>query len=80
MMRRSPGFAAVAVLSLALGIGANTAIFSVIDALMLRALPVRNRNQLIKTVNPGQDHGFSYPEFVKLRALTQLFSGHQQYP
>jgi MacB-like periplasmic core domain len=47
LLARNPGFTAVAVLSLALGVGANTAIFSVIDALVLRPLPVRHPEQLV---------------------------------
>ena len=63
IFRRSPGFTATAVLSLALGVGANTAIFSVLDAVMLKALPVRDPQQLF--VLEGGD--FSYPAYEAFR-------------
>src|SRR6516162_4796583 len=69
MLAKNPGFAAVAVLTLALGIGANTAIFSVVDAAMLRKLPVRNPQDLIQlaTVGPYGVGSFSYPGFKRFR-------------
>src|SRR5579864_1370891 len=78
MMRRAPGFTAVAVLSLALGIGANTAIFSLIDTVMLRMLPVREPGQLVELLTkfPGQDRWniFSWQAYQHLRDHNQVFS------
>jgi putative ABC transport system permease protein len=78
MMRRAPGFTAVAVLSLALGIGANTAIFSLIHTLMLRLLPVRAPEQLVEllTKYPGQDrwNAFSWQAYQHMRDHNQVFS------
>jgi predicted permease len=79
MFRRNPGFAAVVVGTLALGIGANTAIFSLINAALLKMLPVRNAEQLVQftTNSPtmGINDAFSYPAFKALREQNQVLSG-----
>jgi predicted permease len=78
MMRRSPGFTAVAILSLALGIGANTAIFSLINTLMLRHLPVRDPQQLVELVSryPGEPdyYGFAWRFYEQYRDQNHVFS------
>ena len=77
-LRRSPGFTAVAVLTLALGIGVNTAIFSLIDAVMLRMLPVEKPGELFKMEfgNAGEGGGdvFTTPMWEQVRDHQDVFS------
>jgi predicted permease len=75
-MRRSPGFAAAAVLSLALAIGANTAVFSVVDGVLLRSLPVARPHELVvlDAITPrGEVQNLSYRRFEWLREQQAIF-------
>ena len=77
ILAQNRGFAAVAVLSLAFGIGANTAIFTLIDYVMLRALPVRAPQQLVVIArNPEKPStGFNYPDYRYIRDHNQSYTG-----
>jgi predicted permease len=77
VLRASPGFAAVAVLSLALGIGANTSIFSVVNAALLRPLPVTDPDRLVFVFNGTQASPYStssYPDYLDYRDKNDVFS------
>src|SRR6185369_16599282 len=75
---QTPSFSIVAIIALALGIGANTAIFSVVNAVLLRPLPFQRSEQLVAVwendYQRGQERGsFSYPDFEDLRSQCQSF-------
>jgi putative ABC transport system permease protein len=79
VMRKNPGFAAIAIFTLALGIGANTAIFSVVYAVLLRPLPYPDSNQLVvlfdaKPQEGVEETGTSYTNFEEWRAQNTVFS------
>ena len=81
-MRKNPGFTAVAVVTLALGIGANSAMFSFADAILLRPLPVMRPSEIVRvssaTPNDAQE-GMSYPDYRDLRRESHSFSGSAGY-
>lgn len=85
-LRKSPGFAAIAIATLALGIGANAAIFALVDRVLIRTLPVRSPKELVLLRSPGPKQGhtnsdgdvttsFSYPMYRDLRERATVFSG-----
>ena len=78
VLRRSPVYTSVVVLTLAIGIGANTAIFSLVDAVLIKLLPVNHPEQLVAIetfTQRGERNNFSYPLFEQLRDRTQTFKG-----
>jgi putative ABC transport system permease protein len=80
MLAKSPGFTAVAIATLALGIGANTAIFSAVYAVLLKPLPFASPDQLVRVFEANEAAGIpaegcSYPEFQEWQRQNQVFSG-----
>ncbi len=82
VLAKNPVFATVAVLTLALGIGANTAIFTLLDQVLLRLLPVKNPQQLVLLTMRGQHYGsnwggnaISYPMYRDFQSHNEVFSG-----
>jgi putative ABC transport system permease protein len=86
LLRKSPGFTTVALLTLAIGIGANTAVYTLLDQVLLRRVPVREPNRLVLLHFLGEDSGslysrgdnqtyFSYPLYRDLRDRNSAFSG-----
>ncbi|HST79428.1 MAG TPA: ABC transporter permease, partial [Verrucomicrobiae bacterium] len=86
MLRKSPGFTAIAVITLALGIGANTAIFSIVNAVLLKPLPFPEPDRLLYVTSGfsnqkevARPFAISYPDFLDWRANAKSFSGMASY-
>src|SRR5215813_13273184 len=84
MLRKHPGFTVIAVLTLALGIGANTAIFSVVNAVLLRPLPYNEPERLVTiggtdARNPGVKNSSSYPDIFDWRERNRSFEAIAVY-
>ncbi|HEV2418079.1 MAG TPA: ABC transporter permease [Terriglobia bacterium] len=80
-LRRSPGFTSVAIITLALGIGATMAIFSVVNGVLLRPLPYPQSDRLVSVqqVGPGTGNPASYPNFFDWRTQNHVFSSMASY-
>ena len=84
-LRKSPGFAAVAVITLAVGIGATAAVFTVIDAVVLRPLPYNNVNRIVDiqaSSGSGSHQPLSWPAYLEMRHLSSSFealAGYEDY-
>jgi putative ABC transport system permease protein len=82
-LRRSPGFAAVAILSLGLGVGVNTAMFSLVDGLLFRPLPVQSPSTLVDVFTTGGDGDeyatSSYADFLDVKAKNTVFTDMMGY-
>src|SRR5690348_2533427 len=81
-LAKSPVFAAVAVFSLALGIGANTGVFSMLDQVLLGLMPVRDPSALVQLKEVGENYGsntglnsLSYPIYLDFRDQNEVFTG-----
>ena len=82
MIRKTPGASGIAILSLALGIGANTAIFSFVDAMLLKVLPVRAPGELCQVARMMQERpsvSWNYPDYCAFRDRGRAFSGLAAY-
>jgi predicted permease len=71
MILKTPGASAIAIVSLALGIGANTAIFSIIDTLLLKRLPVRSPQELWRVTAGDDRSSWNYPDYIAFRDLNK---------